>query len=409
MIHKLQRKFVAIAMTSVTLAMLFMGLSINVVNLIAANESLNSTLEMIYENEGTVPQFPGGSKPGGPRGDRFNMETPYSTRYFVLRYTGDGRLTSSDMRHIAAVTEKDVETYLAIAQEHGEGFGYSGNYKFYVAATGGQRYMAIFLDCYDELQTLRSFAAASVLVVLSCIILVFILVMLLSRRAITPMIKNIEKQKQFITDASHELKTPLTVINTSLKVLEMDTGKNKWVDKIQGQTDKLTRLVNDLVTLSRLDEEKPSMRTTEFDISGAVEETAESFREHAQVHGHPLVLEIAPELRYVGDEAAVRQLVSILLDNAVKYSDPGGEITLSLRREKKKVLLQTSNPCAAMDPQEAEKLFDRFYRTDKSRSAQTGGFGIGLSIARSIAEAHHGTMSAGCPSAGMIRFSAVLR
>ena len=409
MIHKLRRKFIAIAMVSVTLVMLVLGVSINVINFISTNNDLTARLEMIFENEGSVPQSSDSGKPGHKRDPRFTAETPFSTRYFVLLYTESGKLLNANLKHIAAVDEETAETYLSIATEHGEGFGYSGSYKFYVASTGDKHYMAIFLDCYDELCTLQSFAAVSLIVMLSCIVLVFILVLLLSKRAITPMIQNIEKQKQFITDASHELKTPLTVINTSLKVLEMDTGKNKWVDKIQGQTDKLTGLVNDLVTLSRLDEEKPPMQIAEFDMSAAVEETAESFRDYAQMHGHSLVLEVEPELLYTGDEAATRQLVSILLDNAVKYSDPDGEIRLSLRKEKKKLLLRTSNPCAAMEPKEAARLFDRFYRPDKARSTQTGGFGIGLSIAKSISEAHGGSIRAECSASGEIQFVVELK
>ena len=365
-------------MVSVSLVMFVLGVSINVINFISTNNDLNTRLGMIFENEGSMPQFSAPEKPGQKRDPHFTAETPFSTRYFVLRYTQSGKLLNANMKNIAAVTEDDAETYLTIASEHGEGFGYSGNYKFYVATTGDNRFMAIFLDCYDELHTLQGFAAVSLLVVLICVVLVFSMVVLLSKWAIAPTIETMEKQKQFITDASHELKTPLTVINTSLKVLEMDTGKSKWIDKMKRQTDKLSRLVNDLVTLSRLDEEHPSLQISEFNISAAVEEVADSFRDHATAHGHTLTLQVTPELFYIGDESAIRQLASILLDNAIKYSDAGREITLELRKEKKKLLFQTSNPCTAMNAEEADKLFDRFYRPDKSRSSQTGGFGIGL-------------------------------
>ena len=409
MIHKLRWKFIRIAMASVTLVTVLMALSINVVNFLSSDNELEHTLEMISENAGKFPQpFPS-ERPGPKREERFSMEKPYSTRYFVLRYTGDGSLTQAEMNHIAAVTEADAGAYLAVALKHGEGFGYTGTYKYYVVSTGGGQYMAIFLDCYNELHALRTVALISLLGVVGCVALVFILVLVLSRRAITPVIESAEKQKQFITDASHELKTPLTVINTSLKVLEMESGKNKWTGKIQSQTDKLTRLVNDLVTLSRLDEEKPPLRMLEFNISAAVEETVESFRDFAAEQGHRLNVDITPGLLCRGDEYAVRQLVSILLDNAIKYTDPGEEISLSLAKRKKGVLLQTANPCATLDEKETGKLFDRFYRADKSRSSQTGGFGVGLSIAQSIVQAHRGTITADCPRPGTVQFSVVLR
>lgn len=404
MIHKLQRKFIAIAMVSVTLVMIVLGISINVITFLSANSDLNTRLEVIFENEGSMPQFHVPGKPPQERPPHFTAETPFSTRYFVLRYTESGELLKVNMKNIAAVTEEDSETYLNIASAHGVGFGYSGSYKFYVASTADNHYMAIFLDCYDELRTLQTFAAVSSLVVLACIVLVFILVVLLSKRAIAPMMQTMEKQKQFITDASHELKTPLTVINASLKVLEMDTGKSKWIDKIQGQTDKLSRLVNDLVTLSRLDEEHPPLHCSDFDISAAVTEVVDSFRDHAATQGHILETEITSDLSYHGDEYAIRQLTSILMDNAVKYADPGSTIRLLLKKEKRGVSLQTENLCASFRTEDADKLFDRFYRADKARSTQITGFGIGLSIARSIVEAHHGSIHADHIESGTIRF-----
>ena len=171
----------------------------------------------------------------------------------------------------------------------------------------------------------------------------------------------------------------------------------------------MTRLVNDLVTLARLDEEKPPLRFTRLDLSAAAGETAESFRELAAARGLTLTVDTGDGLTCLGDEYALRQLVSILLDNAVKYADSGGTIHLSLEREKRAVVLKASNPCMGLDAGELDKLFDRFYRPDRSRSKQTGGFGVGLSIARSIVEAHQGSIRAECPAEGVIQFIAALR
>ena len=409
MINRLRRRFILIAMSSVSLVIVLLCLSINIIYFISTNSDLNKMLEIIYDNQGAVPESPRGGRPDGMRGIPITPETPYSTRYFVICYHDDGRLINADMRHIAAVTEEDADTYLSIALDHGEGFGFSGSYKYYVVSMGGGEFTAIFLECQKELHSIRIFALVSVLVAVVCIVLVYILVMLLSKRAIDPVVKNAEKQKQFITDASHELKTPLTVITTSLKVLEMEVGEQKWISKAQAQTEKMSVLVNDLVTLSRMDEEKPALRLSDFDISEAVTETAESFRDFAAARGHALELEIPSGLIYRGDEYAVRQLVSILLDNAVKYSDEGGGIRLSLERAKRGVILKTANTCTGMDPAELDRLFDRFYRVEKSRSKQTGGFGVGLSIARSIAEAHKGSIKAECPDEHIIQFTVILK
>lgn len=407
MINRLRRQFMLIAMVSVTFVVLLLAFSINLFNFLSTDRDLRETLEMIYENQGTIPRFSEGW-PGVHPGGQFTPETPYSTRYFVLLYSGDGTLELADMRHIAAVTEEDADEFLEIVLAHGAGMGYTGQYKYYVGTAGENQYMAVFLDCQQELYSVRTFAFISVLVAAVSIVLVYVLIWAFSKKAIEPTVKSVEKQKQFITDASHELKTPLTVISTSLKVLEMEVGHQKWIDKAQGQVEKLTSLVNDLVSLARLDEERPPLRLTDFDLSHAVAEVAESFQDFSAARGHTLETEIAPGVSYHGDEYAIRQLVSILLDNAVKYTDPGGIICLRLERTRKGTMLKTSNPCAGLNEAEMDKLFDRFYRPDRSRSKQTGGFGVGLSIARGIAEAHKGTIRAECPSQGVIQFVAAL-
>lgn len=163
-----------------------------------------------------------------------------------------------------------------------------------------------------------------------------------------------------------------------------------------------------LVTLSRMDEEESPLKLSDFAVSEAVQETAESFRDFARSQGHPLELAIVPGLTYCGDEYAVRQLVSILLDNAVKYALPETPIRFVLEKGKRGVVLRCSNACTPLAEGETEKLFDRFYRSDQARSAD-GSFGVGLSIARSIAEGHHGFIRAQCPQPGEIVFTAQLR
>lgn len=162
------------------------------------------------------------------------------------------------------------------------------------------------------------------------------------------------------------------------------------------------------MTLSRMDEEESPLKLSDFAVSEAVEETAESFRDFARSQGHPLELAIVPGLTYCGDEYAVRQLVSILLDNAVKYALPETPIRFVLEKGKPGVVLRCSNACTPLAEGETEKLFDRFYRSDQARSAD-GSFGVGLSIARSIAEGHHGSIRAQCPQPGEIMFTAQLR
>lgn len=408
MINKLRRQFIRIAMLSVTLVLVGLILAVNIINFMSVNGDLNRLLTILSDNGGVLPRAPEG-KPGDRRKDpHMTAETPFSTRYFVLRYTAAGELLRADLDHIAAVTAGDAQSYADIALRHGIGTGYTGAYIYRVTADGAGGFMAVFLNCQGEVHALRTFAAGSAAAGGGCILLVYVLILFFSQKAITPAVQSIERQKQFITDAGHELKTPLTVISTSQKVLEMEVGQQKWIDKTLAQVDRLRELVDELVTLSRLDEEHPPLKITRFDVSAMVLETAESFVDYAAARGHRLDADIPGDLRLCGDPMAVQRLVSVLLDNAVKYSTEGGSIRLRLEGSKKGVRLTVQNDCQPIEPAQLERLFDRFYRLDKSRTRQTGGFGVGLSIARSIAEAHHGAIRAVCPEARVIQFIAVL-
>ncbi len=317
-------------------------------------------------------------------------------------------MIKAELGRIAAVTEEDTDKYLQIALKKGNGSGFTSQYKYLIVKKDNGENMAIFLDCYEELHAIYNTLLLSVLATGACVALVYLIVVLLSKKAVNPIIKNAERQKQFITDAGHELKTPITVITTSLKVLEMETGKNKWIDKAASQTEKLKDLVNGLITLSKMDEESASAPMLPFHVSDALLETAESYRDFAEMRGHTLNVEITPDIVFCGNEYSVRQLASVLLDNAVKYAAEGSPITFFLQKTKEGIAISTENACNNIDPEDTEKLFDRFYRADKARSNGVEGFGIGLSIVRNIAEAHSGTVGAAFTDENRLRITACL-
>ena len=427
MIRRLRKRFIRIAMLSFTAVLLILLLIVNAANILSTDADLTGMLDMICENQGTIPApVPGlgpgagfdgrgdlpdgrpGRTPGGRRGP-FGPETPYETRYFCLWFDAQGNLDSADLEHIAAITADGTGEYIARALSHGAGYGYYSGYKFRVVQHGGDRYMAVFLDCYQELRAVRTVAAYSLLAAAACLAVVYLLVVLFSKRAIDPVVRSAQRQKQFITDASHELKTPITVIATSLKVLELEVGEHKWIEKSKAQTERLRDLVNSLVTLSRMDEEESPLKFEPFPVSEAVEETVESFLDFARSEGRELLSDVTPNLVYRGDEYAVRQLVSILLDNAIKYAPAGTTVSLSLKKGKKGVVIRSVNQCGPLSPDDLDRLFDRFYRTDQARSTAAGGFGVGLSIARGIAQGHRGSIWAVCPSEGVIEFVAELK
>ena len=203
-----------------------------------------------------------------------------------------------------------------------------------------------------------------------------------------------EAQKQFITNASHELKTPLTAIATSADVLAMEHGDDEWVRNIQAQAARLAKLITNLVTLSRLDEENPFPARASFSLSDALWEISEPFVSLSQAKGKTYTQEIADGLTVVGDRTAIQQMVSILLDNALKYSPDGGCIALTARRSGKRTELTVSNTVDTDQPTDTDRLFDRFYRADESHSHAVSGTGIGLSIAKATVEAHGGKIFA---------------
>ena len=274
--------------------------------------------------------------------------------------------------------------------------GRTENYLYQVTDKDDGSRVAVFLNYESKKEEVLALALISLGACVAGILLSLLLVSLLSKKAIKPMMDNIERQKQFITDAGHELKTPLTAISANMDVLSMDIGPNEWVQGTQKQVANMRKLVNELVYLSRMDEEDSALERREFDLSNAVQEVAEPFVGMAEFNGKNLIVDVEDDLTYCGDEAAIRRLISILCENAVKYAPEDTDIKVSLSRSGKNIELRTEN--AMKEPLSDEaltRLFDRFYRGDESRSKEeNNGFGIGLSVARAITEKHSGTIKA---------------
>lgn len=263
----------------------------------------------------------------------------------------------------------------------------------YTTYTVGNEIHIIFLDYGREMTSFRSFLFTSMGVSVVGLMAVLFLLIFLSGRIVKPFSENYEKQKRFITDAGHELKTPLTIIDADAEVLEMDIGENEWLRDIQTQTKRLAQLTNSLILLSRM-EEQPRTEKIEFPISDLVEETVETFQALAKTRNKNLSANIQPMLSMSGDEKAVRQLITILLDNAIKYANDGGRIEITLKKQKNMIYLSTFNTVESISKENIMHLFDRFYRVDQSRNSQTGGYGLGLSIAAAIVNAHKGKITA---------------
>ncbi len=216
-----------------------------------------------------------------------------------------------------------------------------------------------------------------------------------------PVQESYEKQKQFITDASHEIKTPLAIIRADAEVLELEQGESEWTESIKNQIGRLTSLTESLIFLSRMEEQHVDWKRCS--LSDAVSDTIEACHSLAAANDKIILEAIEPNIFIWGEERLLRQLVYILVENAVKYSDPCGKIEISLRKLGKKLILEVKNPAKSVKESDLNHLFDRFYRADASRNSKTGGHGIGLSVAKAIADTHGGTIAASKVGEGTIK------
>lgn len=410
MIRTLRIKLILASMASLLLVLAVIFGTVGVLNYRKILTDADSILALLQENDGNFPvgKHPEGESLSGepaPKDNRlFSPELPYETRYFSTFLTGDGTIVSVNTGKIAAVDTQTAMEYAQMVFAAGDTRGFVGDYR-YVMYPSGEEVHIIFLDYGREMTSFRGFLFTSASVGLIGLLAVLLLLVVLSGHIVKPFAENYEKQKQFITDAGHELKTPLTIIDADAEVLEMDIGENEWLHDIKNQTRRLAQLTNSLILLSRM-EEQPQVEKIEFPISDLAEETLETFQALAKTQNKTISGEIEPMLSMTGDEKAIQQLIGILMDNAVKYSDAGGKIELSLKKQKNTIQLSVCNTVESISKEELSHLFDRFYRADKSRNSGTGGYGLGLSIASAIVNSHKGKITASSQDGRSLRIMA---
>lgn len=497
MLKKLRRKFIAIAMLSVSIVLIAIVGTINIANYISTNEALDARLKLIAGNGGTFPDLlergsmgeegnttdestnKGTSTRKEPPSGRTDVQPPedmnqadlkddnlkendlkrhgispesqFDTRYFTVTINSKGEVENIDTSKIASVSSENAAEYakkLWKSGKKGDGkSGFADNCKYLTVDEDGAT-MYIFLSCQRELSTIKTYILASVGISVFGLLVVFVMIYFFSGKILKPVSESYEKQKRFITDASHEIKTPLTIIDANTEVIEMMEGENEWTSSTRKQIARLTSLTEKLVFLSRMDEEATKLEMLEFSLSDAILDTAEPFKAVARTKGKKLTIDVIDGILYTGDEKTIRQLISILLDNAIKYSgcssvscengnvnkdninktylnkttqtqnncvtttgDPAPEIELTMRPSGKNRIItvwNTVDETANIKKGRQDMLFERFYRTDASRNSKTGGFGIGLSAAYAIVKAHKGKITAESKEGQSIKFTIVL-
>ena len=414
MIKRLRKKFIIIATCSVFAVLVLVVGIINIVNYANVVENGDHIVSLLKDGGGTFggngEGDEGGAPPEGDAGFKpqrpMSPETPFETRYFTVVIDHRGTVREVNTEQIASVNQAQAEKIALSLYKKKTDSGFYDNYRYGTATVYGSGTMYIFVDCTKELNGFNNFLWVSIVVGLSAFAAVFVSVFFLSGRVTKPIAESYEKQKRFITDASHEIKTPLTVIGAAAEVLEMQGTADEWTQSIKDQVKRLSSLTEKLVFLARMDEQSQTLNSTDFSISDVVEETVKPFSAVAVSRGLTLDSDIQKNISYCGDESLIRQLVSLLVDNALKYSDDGGNVRVGLKTSGGKIMLSVSNPSKESDG-DLSVLFERFYRNDKSRNSETGGHGIGLSVAQAIVTAHKGKISARGEN-GIVTFTVTL-
>lgn len=413
MIKQLQRRFIASAMLALIIVLVLVLAVVNGINMNNQNQHADSIIDVLEENQG---QFPAESHEDKQKDKKImngniSAETPFETRYFIVWTAGSGEISSIDTGHIAAVTSDQAASYAQEVLEGSANRGYEDNYRFRRVALTDGTYMLIFVDAHNGLNTSQTFLINSILVAVVSLAVLFFVLLLLSRRAVQPFIENVERQKRFITDAAHELRTPLAIISSDNDVIEMTTEKTEWTESIRSQIHRMDNLIKDLIFMSKMEETQDKPTLSQVNLSRIVGEKVSDRRvsyEQKQIKIQP---DIQSGVSCKGDEKNLGRVIEILLDNAVKYVNEGGVITLSLTSEGKKIHFFIENTCDEMPGGDLRRLFDRFYRADEARTHQTGakgGYGIGLSMADAIIRQHRGKIKADRVSPDKIRFSVEL-
>lgn len=406
MIKKLQRKFIISAMAAVTIVLSIIMIIVNGVNYGNIRKSANNLLNILEDNNGVFPRD-NDNFAVDKRGDRGSLddggnkppqigiskEAPFQTRYFTVEITREGNVYRIDTGRIAAVSTETAKEYALELYKKNKTSGLKECY-IYRAVKTGNNTMYIFLNVENDLNNFYTFLWTSIAVSVIGIIFVLILIVIFSRKIVRPIAQSYEKQKIFITDASHEIKTPLSVIEANTEVVELENGESQWTRSIKDQVTRLSELTEKLVFLAKMDEGKNTLVMTEFSLSDIAKEVAEGFNGVVKAQKKQYTVNIEPDINVNADEKSIRQLISILIENAFKYSDKEGNIIVSVSRNGKYKEIVVKNTADNLKKGDLSILFERFYRLDSSRNSDTGGSGIGLSVAKAIVDAHKGKIKA---------------
>ncbi len=330
-----------------------------------------------------------------------------SAVYFEALIGPGGGIRAVDTDRLPEGREKEAKQLAASVIVKSEKKGRSGDYRFQsVEAPFGRVY--VFLDISYQRYAVVRVAYTSLLVGILCIEIMYFFVRVLARKAIRPIAQNMERQKQFITDAGHELKTPVAIIMANTEAMELCTGETKWSRNIREQAQRLSGLTQNLLTLAKIDESTFMESVEQVSLTGTVNSVIDMFMEPAALKHILIEGNVQEGVELKANRDMMTRLISTLLDNAVKYASSDSTIDISLKKADNGAVFVIKNRCDQLPQCEPDKLFDRFYRADAARTQKHGGYGIGLSAAQAITELHKGTISVKYEPENVIAFTVKL-
>ena len=399
MFKSLRRKFVATSVASVAVVIILMASTLNFINYYKMGQRVDDSLYEASKSSALVTIFSDGEEDMIVTKNTAS-KTPNNNGFSIAKIDENKNVIRSYRDDVLIKGKDDLQKLVTDAVNESSTSGYVGTYR-YLKVNNDAGNLVLLLNTQRDLDSFHAFMRNSIIVSSIVILSVFILLVLISKKVIAPIQQSYQKQKQFITDASHELKTPLAIIRSNTDVLELENGDSKWTKNIQNQVDRLTSLVNSLVVFSRM-EEKDTAEKVKFNLSESLHARIDDFEELASFQKKHIIADIDNNIYYRGEQQAIVQLMDILLENEIKYATKETNINVTLKKNKKYAMMKISNQ-ANVKKGDLRKVFDRFYRLDESRNSTVKGYGIGLSMAKLIAEKHKEVIKAYAPEDGIFK------
>ena len=402
----LKRRFIVFTMIAVTGLLTFIVFAINGLNWMMLERQSDSMLKTLVDADGAFHKMDFHRPP--PFVPPLDMDRMRSSRFFIVKSDVGGNIIDINTDQIFSIDEETAQNYAVAVWKSGKESGRVDKYKFAVKQDGANR-LTFFMDISEQISNFYMVLFASGVTAALCWSVLLGIVILLSGKVIRPVLAGMEKQKQFITNASHEMKTPLAIIQSNNDTMALIYGENKYNVHIRTQTKRLNVLMSNLLTLAKLDEEIP-LPTESVNISKVTNELLIVYQDAALSHNFSFCAEVEPEVMIQTNKESFRQMLTLLLDNAVKYTEENGTISLTLKKHGRHVQIVEENTCDPSHETDPERLFERFYRGDSARTQDNDsfGYGIGLSAARAVCESFGGKLTAEYLSSDRIRFTATL-